>query len=77
MRASIHERVERFNGVQSEVTDIVLTTTDPVEQERLGMLKARARVLGVMIVGHSTGSVVLRVVRPLQPALPHTQTRRS
>ncbi len=71
MRGEIHEGVAKIHGRMVEVTEIVLTSTDPVEIERIEMLKARATLWPVEVFPSDRGNAVVRLMRPLRPtALP-------
>lgn len=67
MKATIQERVERIDGRQVEIMDIILETCDPVEQQRLGMMKVRALYYDVNLIrAPQPGNAVVRLVRPLR-----------
>jgi len=67
MRATIQERVETIDGRQIEITDIILETHDPVEQQRLGMVKVRALYYPVALIrAAAPGNAIVRLMRPLR-----------
>ena len=67
MRATIQERVETIDGRQIEITDIILETCDPVEQQRLGMIKVRAIHYPVHLIrAPQPGNAIVRLIRPVK-----------